>query len=91
MDIARKRRLRDAYRFPGFRPFDNLRGVFGDPYARVIVLIRRSKKRGAGRADGSNPAGTIAGSGGFAILGPAVCGSTWSSRSGVSDAVSAAK
>jgi hypothetical protein len=91
MGISRKRRLRDAYRFAGFRPVDDLRGVFGDPYARVIVLVRRSKKRRAGRADGSNPAGTIAGSGAFEILEPAVCAYTWSSRSGVSDAVSAAR
>ena len=91
MGIARRGRLRDAYRFPGFRPVDDLRGVFGDPLARVIVLVRRSKKRRAGRADGNNPAGTIAGSGGFEILEPAVCGSIWSSRSGVSDAVSAAR
>jgi hypothetical protein len=91
MVTSKKRRLRDAYRFPGFRPVDDLRGVFGDPYARVVTLVRRSKKRRVARVDDSNPAGTIEGSGVFEILGPAMCGYTWSSRYGVSDAVSAAR
>jgi hypothetical protein len=91
MVTARKRRLRDAYRFPGFRPVDDLRGVFGDPYARVVTLVRRSKKRRAVRADDSNRAGTIEGSGAFEILGSAICGYTWSSRCGVSDAGGAAR
>jgi len=91
MVSSRKRRLRDAYRFPGFRPVDDLRGVFGDPYARVIMLVRRSKKRRAGHADDSDPAGTIERSGGLEILGPAICGYTWSSRYGASDAISAAR
>jgi hypothetical protein len=29
MVTTKTRRLRDAYRFPGFRPVDELRGVFG--------------------------------------------------------------
>jgi hypothetical protein len=91
MVTSKKRRLRDAYRFPGFRPVDDLRGVFGDPYARVVTLVRRSKKRRVARVDDSNPAGTIEGSGVFEILGPAMCGYIWSSRYGVSDAVSAAR
>jgi hypothetical protein len=41
----RRRRLWDAYAFPGFRPLPTVRGVFGDPKARVITLKRRSKKR----------------------------------------------
>jgi len=32
----RQRRLWDAYAFPGFRPQSTVRGVFGDPKARVI-------------------------------------------------------
>ena len=91
MVSSKKRRLRDAYRFQGFRPVDDLRGVFGDPYARVVRLVRRSKKRRAVRVDDSSPAGTIEGSGVFEILGPAICGYIWSSRFGVSDAVSAAR
>ncbi len=42
-----RRRLWEAYAFPGFRPQSTVRGVFGDPKARVIVVVRRSKKRSA--------------------------------------------
>lgn len=40
-----KKRLLDAYRFPGFflRPLDEVKGVFGDPLVRVVKLVRRSK------------------------------------------------
>ncbi len=47
-----KRLVPDTYTFPGFRPEPAVRGVFGDPKARVIPLKRRSKKtvcRGCGR------------------------------------------
>jgi transposase len=40
----RVRRLWDAYTFPGFRPRSTVRGIFGDPKARIITLVRRSKK-----------------------------------------------
>src|SRR5258708_34639963 len=43
----RRRRLWDTYCFPGFRPEKTVRGIFGDPKARVITLKRRSKKRPA--------------------------------------------
>jgi hypothetical protein len=39
----KSKRLLDAYRFAGFRPVATLRGVFGDPHARVVRLVRRSK------------------------------------------------
>src|SRR6266571_5583410 len=52
----RSRRLWDTYSFPGFRPEPTVRGIFGDPKARVITLKRRSKKNGMrvlrSRADG---------------------------------------
>ena len=54
----RKRRLWDAYAFPGFRPQPTVRGVFGDPKARVITLIRRSKKHYAAHAVARGWAGT---------------------------------
>ena len=41
------KRLRDSYRFPRFHPALTVRGLFGDPHARVIRLTRRSKKRRA--------------------------------------------
>ena len=38
-------RLPDEYRFPGFHPEAIVRGIFGDPKARVVSLRRRRKKR----------------------------------------------
>jgi len=43
--MARYRRLWETYRFPGFRPEHTVSGIFGDPKARVIRLVRRGKKR----------------------------------------------
>lgn len=40
----RKRRLSDAYRFPGFKPRADVVGVFGDPKARIVRLARTGKK-----------------------------------------------
>jgi transposase len=44
----RRRRLWDAYAFAMFRQRSTVRGVFGDPKARVITLERRSKKTTCG-------------------------------------------
>ena len=67
MAISTKRkRLLDAYRFPGFRPLETVRGVFGDHKARVITLVRRSKKLSATPAAVRIPAGTTRSSGGCA-------------------------
>ncbi|MDH5562025.1 MAG: hypothetical protein OEY91_00145 [Nitrospirota bacterium] len=41
--MPKKRSLLDAYRFPGFRPRARIKGIFGDPQARVIRLERRQK------------------------------------------------
>jgi hypothetical protein len=57
---ARKRRLWDTYAFPGFRPEGTVRGIFGDPKARIIRLKRRSKKRDAVVVGAYIKAGTIA-------------------------------
>jgi len=43
--MEKRRRLLDEYRFPGYRPRADVRGVFGDPRARVIRLERAQKKR----------------------------------------------
>jgi len=72
----RKRRLWDAYAFPGFRPLPTVRGVFGDPKARVITLVRRSKKTPAAAVVVSSPAGTTVGGAGFAISRAAMRAST---------------
>ena len=49
--MGRIKRLQDVYRFPGFVPLAQVRGVFGDPRAVVITLCRRRKKRAAASAD----------------------------------------
>lgn len=36
--------LSEIYSHPGFRARSKLTGIFGDPYARVISLVRRQKK-----------------------------------------------
>ena len=43
----KRKRLFDAYRFTFFRPLENIRGIFGDSKARIITLVRRSKKLSA--------------------------------------------
>src|ERR1035437_4557132 len=63
----RQRRLWDTYTFPGFRLQPTVRGVFGDPKARLIMLARRAKKRTAGAAGGFIWVGTTGVYGGFAI------------------------
>src|SRR3990170_4585962 len=78
----RKRRLWDAYAFPGFRPQHTVRGVFGDPKARVITLVRRSKKTFAAAAIKSTRGGTTDARGVFAICPAATCASIWRSRGG---------
>src|SRR5436189_6427471 len=69
----RRRRLWDAYCFPGFRPEPTVCGVFGDPKARVIRVNRRSKKRLAAVVAASRWVGTIARCGVCAIWS---CGDT---------------
>jgi transposase len=45
MSKTRKpRRLADTYTFPGFHPLAYVQGIFGDPQARLITLVRRTKK-----------------------------------------------
>jgi hypothetical protein len=43
--MGKNRKLLDEYRFPGFRPMAKIKGVFGDPKARVITLRRTQKKQ----------------------------------------------
>ena len=67
------KRLRDCYRFPGFHPALTVVGLFGDPYARVIRLTRRSKKPCAGHVVAYNGGGTIANCVGSEISPVEVC------------------
>src|SRR3954449_2965326 len=80
--LKRSRRLWDTYSFPDFRPEQTVRGVFGDPKARVITLKRRSKKRLAATAVASRWAGTIARCAGCAICRAATRGYFWTWRCG---------
>jgi len=80
MATSRKlKRLSDAYRFDGFRACEALRGVFGDRVARIVTLVRRSKKRPVRDVvDGARS--TIAGCVAFEICRTALYGFTWNSK-----------
>src|SRR4030065_2749913 len=83
MAPSRKRpRLLAAYRFPGFRPLEEIHGIFGDPKARVVTLVRRSKKQSALPAAGRIRVGTTARRAGCAISPAAIRGFIWRSRFG---------
>jgi hypothetical protein len=58
--MRKPRRLDDAFRFPGFRPEATVRGIFGDPKARILRLLRRGKKRPVERAGGCSELSTTA-------------------------------
>ena len=64
--MAKFKLLHDLYRFPGFVPLANIRGLFGDPMAVVITLRRRRKKRAAASAARIITAITTSGRDGFA-------------------------
>jgi hypothetical protein len=81
MAISPKRKcLLDAYRFTSFRPLEKIRGIFGDSKARVITLVRRSKKQSATVAVERTLAGTTRGCGAFEICPVATRESIWKSR-----------
>lgn len=59
--------LSDGYVFPGFRPVRRVKGIFGDRFARVVVLKRRGKKLTAEHAARSVVPATTVGGEEFAI------------------------
>ena len=65
---GKKKRLEDAYRFPGFRPSRWVCGVFGDPQVRIMVLEREQKKLLAAFAVKSTGHFTIARDGPYEIF-----------------------
>lgn len=79
--FIRPRLLLDAYRFPGFRPGLEVKGIFGEPGARVIKFTRREKKQRVGGAAKCSAIGTTGKSGESATNPAAICGSTWIWRS----------
>jgi hypothetical protein len=78
--MGKLKRLQDIYRFPHFVPKAEVRGIFGDPYAVVITLRRRQKKRAAGCAGGLVALSTISGCGASGTSRAATDGSTSNSR-----------
>lgn len=48
--MRKRRTLSDLYHFPGCKPKKTTHGIFGDPHAYVITLVRRGKKLHAGYA-----------------------------------------
>lgn len=83
MSKTRKpRRLADTYTFPGFHPLAYVQGIFGDPQARLITLVRRTKKQFAARVARRIGPGTTAGNGASGICRAETIESTWTWRSG---------
>ena len=64
MALRKRRRLQDAYRFPGFQPLATVRGVFGDPQVRIVQLVFRRKKRRVASAGKPMGRSTVSGPGG---------------------------
>jgi hypothetical protein len=87
--MGKIKRLQDVYRFPGFVPLAQVRGVFGDPYAVVITLRRRRKKRAVVFADVPIAPSTISVLDGCATCPVGTNGFTWSFRFAGSGAASA--
>ena len=58
--LPKRKRLLDVYRFAGFRPQGSVRGLFGASKARIVTLVRRSKKLSARRVAERTRAGTTA-------------------------------
>ena len=79
--MGKLKRLQDIYRVPGFTPMAEVRGVFGDPWAVVIALHRRRKKRAVGSAGAGAVRSTTNDRGASATSPVATGGSTSTSRS----------
>jgi hypothetical protein len=75
--MGRYRRLWDTYRFAGFSPRHAVFGIFGEPRARVVGLVRRGKKRLAERAGLFINRSTTERFEGYGICRAETCASTW--------------
>jgi hypothetical protein len=82
--MRKAKRLWELYHFPGFSPEHTLSGIFGDPRARVIALIRRGKKLFVVPVAASIIPSTTGKSAGFATCPVARCGFIWKWRSAAS-------
>ena len=84
--MGKQRRLQDAYRFDGVRPLATVRGLFGDPRARIVALVRRRKKQHAAPVDGASAVSTTADTGWYETCRAAIGASTWTWKSAASRA-----
>jgi hypothetical protein len=89
--MRRVKSLYDGYDFPGFRTLRRAKGLFGDRYARVVVLRRRGKKPAAGLVARSVGPTTTAGGGEFVTWPAVLSASTWNWKYVVSGAATAAR
>ena len=80
---GKKRCLSDAYSFDGFRPVDKVRGIFGKPKARILPLIRRSKKQSAVNVAPCTEDGMTASSRGYEIYPTGIRTCIWKLNTGV--------
>lgn len=81
MAISRKPKyILDVYRFPFFRPLEKIRGLFGDSKARIITLVRRSKKQSATPVAKLSLVGTTKSFDAFATFPVATHASIWRSK-----------
>lgn len=80
--MEKKRRLLDEYRFPGYSQRAKIKGIFGDPKARVIRLKRTQKKRYAGVVERFIGVNTTRRSVGSGIYPVEMHGFTWKWRYG---------
>jgi H+/Cl- antiporter ClcA len=82
--------IHSLFALPGFVAASQLKGVFGDRYARIMKLRRRKKQPSVRTVDTAAGGVTIDGFCGFVISRLLAGGSTWSSSAGVSIARGAA-
>jgi hypothetical protein len=82
--MRKRRTLSDLYQFPGCKPKKTVHGVFGDPHARVIKLVRQGKKLLAGYAARFIEPIALAKSDWFAIFPAGALGFISNWKSGVS-------
>ena len=69
--------LSALFSFPGFRARSRLQGIFGDPHARLVVLVRRKKRRCVPAAESDPGRSTIVRRGGCGISMRPAGASTW--------------
>ena len=79
--MQKHKRLWDPYCFPGFSPEHTLSGIFGDPRAQVIGLIRRGKKQFVAPVAASIVPTTTGKPAEFATCPVAICAFIWKWRS----------